>query len=452
MPESGELHPSVLLLDPRNPRLDKIEEHQVEALHRLWARLPGKLLGLAKDIVEYGLDPTARLVVVPASTPKGSYLVLDGNRRVGVLKALSNPDSVREQLPDAQRKRLEALASQYRKRAIDEVPCVVFPNRQEADHWIELHHTPEAEGAGVLMWGATERARFKARHGVAELALQVVDFVREHGQIDESVSLSGRYLTNLRRLLNDPAARERLGIGRDREGRLQLLYPADQAAKTLARVVTDFATGNKDVRDVYYKPDRERYTESLPDRPELSSRLDRPVGVAAAIAAAGPAVLPIASGRSGPRVIGAPGSRKKLIPAGVKLKIGDKRLAAIYRELAELKPSEFPNAVAVLLRVFFELSLDHFILNHNLMPQAEWQRVGLERKTGDVITYMEDNQLMNRQQLQPIRRALQRDRHMLGASLASLHAYVHNRHFAPNEGQLLEAWDELQPLFLAIWR
>ncbi len=275
MPEFADLNPSVLLLDPRNPRLDKIEEHQVEALHRLWARLPGKLLGLAKDIVGYGLDPTARLVVVPAPTPKGSYSVLDGNRRVGVLKALGNPDSVREQLPDAQRKRLEGLASQYRKRPVDEVPCVVFPNRQEADHWIELHHTPEAEGAGVLMWGATERARFKARHGVPELALQVVDFVREHGQIDESVRqrLSGRYLTNLRRLVNDPAARERLGIGRDPEGRLQLLYPADEAAKTLGRVVIDFATGNKDVRDVYYKRDRERYTESLPERPEPSRRL-----------------------------------------------------------------------------------------------------------------------------------------------------------------------------------
>lgn len=450
MPEFVELHPSALLLDPKNPRLDRIEEHQVEALHRLWARLSGKLLGLAKDIVENGLDPTARLLVIRAPAPKGAYTVLEGNRRVAVLRALDNQDSVREQLTDAQRKRLGTLAAAYRKGPIDEVSCVVFSTREEAERWIELRHTPDAQGAGVVMWGATERARFKDRQGVPELAVQVVDFVREHGQLDDAArqALTGRYITTLRRLLNDPGVREDLGIVGDEEGRLQLLFPAGEAVKTLRRIVTDFATGAKDVRDVYYKRDRRGYLDSLPERPDPKKRLDRPVGVEAAVAAA----VPIPAGGGGPRVTGAPGARKKLVPAGLKLKISDRRLAKIYRELAEMKTDEFPNAIAVLLRVFLELSLDDFILKHKLMPHAAWEKAGLDKKIRAVEEHMSTKNLMTRQQLQPVRRALQKGRHMLGASLESLHAYVHNQHFVPDGEQLLASWDDLQPLFVTIWR
>ncbi len=270
MPEFVDLHPSKLLLDPKNPRLDRVEEHQVEALHRLWARMPAKLLGLAKHIVENGLDPTARLLVLESSTSKPGYIVLEGNRRLAALRALENNDSVRDQLTVSHRTKLEGLAASYRQAPIDKVPCVVFGTREEAEKWIELRHTPDPEGAGVLMWAAQEKARFKDRKGVPELAVQVVDLVRDYGKLDAQAkqALSGRYITTLRRVLNDPGVRNRLGIDRDAEGRLQLRYPVEHSIPPLRRVVTDFATGAKDVRDVYYydcvtkrhSPSRLRYS------------------------------------------------------------------------------------------------------------------------------------------------------------------------------------------------
>ena len=138
------------------------------------------------------------------------------------------------------------------------------------------------------MWGAAERARFKERQGAPEIALQVIDLVKEHGNLDDSTrdALSGRFLTTLRRLFNDPRTRNRLGIDRDAAGHLLLAFPAETALPALQRVVTDFATGQKDVKDVYHRPDRKAYLDSLQELPEPSTRLRDPVLAAPAVAAA----------------------------------------------------------------------------------------------------------------------------------------------------------------------
>ena len=454
MPEFLDLPPSQLLLDSKNPRLDRIEEHQVEALHRLWAKLPNKLLGLAKHILDNGLDPSARLLVVEADSAKSQYVVLEGNRRIAALRALENPDSVRDQLTASQRQKLGDVAKSYRNFSLNTISCAVFSSREEAERWIELRHTPDADGAGVLMWGAQEKARFKDRQGVPELAVQVVDLVRDYGNLPHATkqTLGGRYITTLRRLLNDPAVRKSLGIDRDAEGRLQLQYPVEQSLPAIRRVVTDFSTGEKDVKDVYYKADRETYLRSLGALPDPKSRLAKPVLASTAAMASAAAGTPATGTSGGPRVIGAPGPRKKMVPSGLKLRIPDRRLAAMFRELAELRTDEFPNAIAVLLRVFLELSIDNFILKHKLMPHATWERAGLENKLRTVETHMASQRLLTKQELQPVRRALQKGKHMLGGSLESLHAYVHNQHFSPNAEQLIAAWDDLQVLFVAMWR
>jgi hypothetical protein len=457
MPQFIALHPLLLLLDPKNPRLDAVEERQAEALHHLWAALGDKLLALAKDIVENGLDPSARLLAIPSSSLKDAYVVLEGNRRIAVLRALNEPELVRDQLSPIQRKNLATLSADYQTEPVEEVSCVVFEDRTEAEHWIELRHTGESQGAGVVPWGAAERARFKDRQGVPELAVQVVDLVREHGGLDEHErrQLRGRFVTTLRRFLNDPRAREALGITRDPEGRLRLLFPQDEALKALRRVVTDFARGEKDVKDVYYKEDRRTYIASLPpeDLPEPATKLAAPVapGSAAAVYGTRTSITTLGVG-AGPRVTGAPGPRKRLVPPGVRLKIPDRRMAAIFRELAQMRVDELPNAIAVLFRVFLELSADAYIKREGLLNHTEWEAAGLTHKMQVVLKHIGQNNLMTRQQLQPVRRAVQDNRHLLGGSLESLHAYVHNQHFAPKERGLLDAWDDLQPLFQTIWR
>src|SRR3546814_21046784 len=50
-----------------------------------------------------------------------------------------------------------------------------------------------------------------------------------------------------------------------------------------------------------------------------------------------------------------------VLPKGLKVVFGNDRLIDIRSELTKLKRSEFPNAGAVLLRVFFELSIMQYL-------------------------------------------------------------------------------------------
>ena len=43
------------------------------------------------------------------------------------------------------------------------------------------------------------------------------------------------------------------------------------------------------------------------------------------------------------------------------------------------------------------------------------------------------------------------DQHIIGGNVTTLHEYVHNKELAASPTDLRTAWDNLQPLFEAIW-
>ena len=49
-------------------------------------------MALAKDIVNYGMNPTELSIVMPLNDDLRRYVVLEGNRRLTALKALENPE------------------------------------------------------------------------------------------------------------------------------------------------------------------------------------------------------------------------------------------------------------------------------------------------------------------------------------------------------------------------
>jgi hypothetical protein len=81
-----------LSLDNENPRINSASS-QREALQKVIADEPEKLVRLAKSIVRRGLNPMDRLLVF---RPKGTraYIVVEGNRRAAALKVLVNPASL----------------------------------------------------------------------------------------------------------------------------------------------------------------------------------------------------------------------------------------------------------------------------------------------------------------------------------------------------------------------
>jgi hypothetical protein len=124
--------------------------------------------------------------------------------------------------------------------------------------------------------------------------------------------------------------------------------------------------------------------------------------------------------------------------------------------IAGLSPQEreshnLPNAAAVLMRVFIELSVDDYIERHDIIKNEQQRRnAKLGDKLSKVAKHIEDKGAMSSQQLMPVRRATS-DKHLLAVSVTSFHQYLHNRHFSPIPSELRTAWDDLQPFMEEIW-
>lgn len=430
-----------LLIDTLNPRLEDKPPNQREAIQAVATLQKEKLATLAEDIVEHGVNPSDSPIVIPAPEQPGRYIVLEGNRRLCALKALENPDLLAGAVEEKLIRRFRKLNERYQANAIADIDCVIFEERAGADHWIELRHTGENEGAGIVRWGALESARFRQRRGEKVYYLQALDFLEECGELS-SEERQEVPVSSLERLLSNPDIRAKLGL----EMKDKILYTQfdeDEVAKGLSYIVKDLAAGRIRTGDIYYKEDRIKYInqideENLPDTSKPTGDL-RPLA-----ASSGDKETPLqAPKRSKP----SSRERKKLIPRGCILEIDSSRINEIYRELKRLHVVNYSNAVAVLFRVFLELSLDSYIRRRGL-PIDE--RAKLSHKLQETGKDLKSKNKLNEQQLKAVRRASQSDT-FLAATVTTFHQYVHNPYFTPAPSDLNAAWDNLAPLIEAMW-
>lgn len=188
-----------VLLDLENPRISR-SSSQREALQKIIADQGGKVAVLAESIVESGLNPMDRLLIIRSAEAKSKFTVIEGNRRLAALKILNNP-AVLDGLtvrPGLQR-RLEATASRY-DGSIESLPCYELADRAEGAMWIRQRHSGENGGRGIVNWGGVASARFRGSNP----ALQALDFVLAHGDLteeDQAEIDDGFPITTLGRLL-----------------------------------------------------------------------------------------------------------------------------------------------------------------------------------------------------------------------------------------------------------
>lgn len=430
-----------LLIDTLNPRLEDEPSNQRKAIQAVATLQKEKLATLAEDIVEYGINPSDSPIVIPAPAQQDRYIVLEGNRRLAALKALENPDLLAEAVDEKLVRRFRELNKRYQTNPIVEIDCVVFEERTKADHWIELRHTGENEGAGIVHWGALESARFRQRRGEKVYHLQALDFLEERGDLSRE-DRQKVPVSSLERLLSNPDIRAKLGL----EMVNRILYTQfdeDEVAKGLSHIIQDLVTGRIRTGDIYHKEDRIRYInqideENLPDTSKPTGDL-RPLA-----ASSGDRETPAKVSR---RSKSSSRGRNKLIPRGCILEIEPPRINEIYRELKRLHLIHYSNAVAVLFRVFLELSLDSYIQCKGLGID---ERAELSFKLQEVGKDLESKNKLTEQQLKAVRRASQRDT-FLAATITTFNQYVHNPYFTPAPSDLNAAWDNLAPFIEAMW-
>ena len=382
---------------------------------------------------------------VRTSQPK----VLEGNRRVLALKMLDTPSIVASVFAPGEQTKLNGLAARYAEEPIDPVKCVLFDAEKEAEHWIELRHTGMNEGAGLVEWDAVERDRFRARQGTRKPRGQVLDFVEKHGTLSAEARVSKvKVLSNVERLVNSPSVREKLGLDLV-DGQIVSWYPTKEIAKGLSRMVDDLKTSKVKVNDIYYEPDRKAYVSRFraPHKPDPTKKLKAPI-----------ALDDLSAGRATPTPLPAkaPARRKKaqprasIVPSNCKINPTPPRINAIYNELDSLNVDQYPNACAVLLRVFLELSVDHYVLQNGVMTEAVRANTALAKRMKEAV----DELRRSGKVVEQVKKAVYKianTQHVIAASTLTFNQYVHNQYVYPKPSELRTAWDELQPFLEALW-
>ena len=133
---------------------------------------------------------------------------------------------------------------------------------------------------------------------------------------------------------------------------------------------------------------------------------------------------------------------------------GNERLVEIRWELTKLKREDFPNAGAVLLRVFLELSIKDYLertgrlekLVKRLDSKGKLPDTG-EPKMEHIIKEIIDvaKERLKKRDANKVEKALRRDP-AAPFSINDLHAFVHNAEF-PTERDILQFWNRTEPLF-----
>lgn len=437
-----------LVLDHDNPRIAHAEGQQ-EALQKIVKDQKLKLVRLAQSIVRYGLNPMDRFLVLRTDSKPVRFIALEGNRRVAVFKLLSNPASMTGlDMPDPMKKVLERLAGEFSKGKIEPIPAFELSSRQEGDYWLELRHKGEQGGAGIVGWENAAQNRF----GTRSPTIQALDMVTEQGGLtpDQLSQVAEKFpTTTLQRLIEDRQVRKELGID-VKQGKLVTDLPAAEVMKPLRRIVLDLATKKRRVGSLMKTDQMLEYVRGFgkSERADLS----KSTGTARSVDE-----IPVAEFTKGAKTTvrrkSDPSDRREIVQKGCPVHVTDNRISEIYKELRTLKLDDAPNGIAVLLRVFLELSVDHFLENNGsspsfAAPNGKTVHKKLEKKLAETVSILVSTGVPERH-FNNVTRALAMPTSPLNVDL--LHRYVHDRFATPTPAELKAAWDHASPLFEKIW-
>jgi hypothetical protein len=444
-----EIKVSDLLLNPENPRFDPVR-HQTETIDAMLDDQKEKLVNLAKHIMKFGLNPTDIILVKPHEK---KWLVLEGSRRITAIKLLNDPELI-----GVKYKAIKTQFKKISKTKIGTVHCVIMSDENMANEWIRLKHTGQNEGAGIVDWNSQQTGRFNSRlQGIPDVYIRFLDALKNIEEIPDEYRKNFHKIkkTNLVRLISDPDVRKFVGVIFG-EG----IYTIDREINEyLLGLLYDLIFNDLSVGNIYHKADRLKYIEDLKNRIEKSGKKHQPKSSRPGNAQGGNTThasggnagtstnqFPNAS-RTVKHGNGYPINRKTLIPLQHCLSITNARILKIFNELKYIDIFEFPNSVAVLFRVFIELSCDCYI-GTNFM-----RNVTLDSKLGQkieaVASDLETKSVMTKNELRTARQMSSSPTQ--NNSIKTFHAYVHNKDVTPLAKDLQSAWDDLWPFIEKIW-
>lgn len=444
MPEIISVTPANLLADSSNPRIPEEGLGQREALRAIARNQHGEeILALAQDIVsQKSLDPSA-LPIVIRTDQADRFVVLEGNRRLTAIRALENPVSFEGVFSEPVLQQMRKLSTQYQAAPVDKIQCCLMASAQEAQHWIDLRHTGKNGGAGLVEWGPHEKARHISRtRGEVQTHTRLLDFLEDGGHLTK-VERTQVPNAAFERLVKSKAVREKIGFSIDRQGKLDFKDEAS-GVKGLLHIAHDLASGKTKTGDIYSKQQRIDYANRIP-----VVAVPPPTRTAQATVAATTSMPATTSTK--PPLLRLQKERDKLIPSDVRLRIAEPRIQRMGKELQGLELSEYPNGIAVLFRVFLELSTDFYLVHTMHRTKDSLRPLNLSTKLLDIVGHLESTNVLSRQDAAPVRAACAK-KSFLAISVLTMNEYIHNYLMIPTPTDLRAAWDGFEPFLKAIWQ
>jgi len=428
---------------------------------------------VAESIVRRGYFPNEPLLAIKENE---QLVVVEGNRRLAALKALREPGLLEGRF----QRSIERLSRQIED--VDEiasVPVTLAPSRRATDRQIAGRHT----GTPVRAWEKENRASFildklaegytndqlRDQLGFSPSNIQEARQIRAIADMTRSLDLPeevkakvenprAKLFSTLERVFESSVGREYLMIEPDPDHGIRGKTTKAEFIRGLTKLVTDIALKRKvngrevNSRTLNTSDDIRAYFETWDanEQPAKKSGSFVPADIIEGDSVASPERK---SEKPAPRR--AKQLNKTVLPRDFKVRFGNDRLRDIRTELVKLDRERFPNAGAVLLRVFLELSvLDYLKRRGELQGIIET----LERKENRKLPFGTPTL----RQLLPEIRRIARDKLSVGDglkvekairydksapfSINELHGFVHQDDL-PSARDILQFWKRTEPLF-----
>jgi hypothetical protein len=454
---------SELRLDEHNYRIGQVHS-QRDAIHAIIADQKHKLVNLAKDIIrEGGLSP-GEPIWVARDPATGSYIVVEGNRRVTALKLMENPSLADGTVIE---KEIRILGGEFAKKPIRELTAVVFPTYEAAGPWRRRRHLSTESGVGLERWTTLAKARADRDHGVgARRSLAVIEYLQDDSDEWDAIAdaLDARW-TTVDRVLNAKAMRTVLGVQIDpKTGEVTFENGNVAAGKALLRqILGTMAMTSFKFSDVEKEPDRENFLTRFVQGSVKAALA--PPGQAAPPAPTRGSPSPPPSTQPQPqspttwRMPPIDVYRKTLAPKSGRrtFRVEGSRLSGIYNECRKIIVNGNENAAAFLLRVFIELSSEAFLTEKSVpfgsklgkKGIASWDDIGIPLSVKVQAVIDEIDSTKKAKEFQRARIALDQQSHSV-SSINTLHGYFHNRQLRPDAADVIEAWNDWEPYLSAL--
>jgi ParB-like chromosome segregation protein Spo0J len=455
-----------LHLDAKNPRLGRETTARAprEIIQYLFEH--DKAAEVAESIATRGYFPNEPLLAIREND---RLVVVEGNRRLAALKALREPGllegALQRQVERLSRKIIDA-------RSLQKVPVTVAPNRKATDRQIAGRHI----GTPVLAWEAENRASFildKLEEGYDNAELQdelgfsatdiqkarqtraIADMARSIDLPDEVRAKlenpRAKVFTTLARVFDSSVGREFLKVEKDAEHGLRGATDKTEFVRGFTKLVSDVALGKQSSRTLNKSDDIKRYfdkwlAQDLPKK-KKGSFVPSDIIKGKSVASSSKKSTVATPKRSKQ-------PSKSVLPRDFRVRFGNDRLIDIRRELVKLKREHFPNAGAVLLRAFFELSVLDYLERSGELKELVSRLGGKANLQFGVPTLKQmvpailkiAKAKLGSAEANRVEKAIRYDS-AAPFTVSDLHAFVHQASDPPSARDIWQFWLRTEPLF-----